>query len=155
MKKLLLILVFLLGQVASAQDSKRACNFIIAVDEDIALALANSTIILSQGNNNLRTIHFNYYPGNLSMNQTDYNEIMQFKGTILLKFDYYEYLKGQQKVMNYEIEMAKIWFEQPYLILNIYNTNKKKYRKLESLKGKEYTFQLKYSTGQMLRVRKK
>lgn len=81
------------------------------------------------------------------MNQTDYDEI--------IKFDYYEYVKDQRKVINYEIEMGKIWFEQPYLILNIYNINKKKYKKLESLKGKEYTFELKYSTGQMLRVRKR
>lgn len=155
MKKLLLILVFLLAQVTSAQDSKKASNFIITMDENIALTLANSKIILSQGNNILRTIQFTYYPGNLSMNQTDYEGIMKFEGTILLKFDYYEYLKDEQKVKNYEIEMGKIWLEQPYLILNIYNTNEKKYRKLEPLKGKEYTFELQYPAGQMLRVRKK
>ncbi|OXE97148.1 hypothetical protein BC749_108240 [Flavobacterium araucananum] len=155
MKKLLLILVFLLGQVASAQDSKRASNFIITIDENIITTLANSKIILSQGNNIVRTIQFTYYPGSLSMNQADYDEIMKFEGTILLKFDYYEYLKDEQKIINYEIETGKIWFEQPYLILKIYNTNKKKYRKLEPLKGKEYTFELQYSTGQMLRIRKK
>ncbi|AWG26928.1 hypothetical protein [Flavobacterium kingsejongi] len=155
MKKIILILVCIFCEIALAQDAKRTFNFIITVDENIATTLHGGEIILSKANDIFRTIHLTYDPGNLSMNQTDYDEIIKFDGSITLKFDYHEYVKDEQKVINYEIEMGKIWFEQSYLILNILNTNKKKYKKVEPLQGKEYTFELQYPTGQMLRVRKK
>lgn len=51
--------------------------------------------------------------------------------------------------------MDKNWF-QTFIVLKIYNTTKKKYRKLFTpLKGKEYTYELEYAGGQMLQIRKK
>ncbi|MBY8963194.1 hypothetical protein KJK34_10560 [Flavobacterium sp. D11R37] len=51
--------------------------------------------------------------------------------------------------------MDKNWF-QTFIVLKIYNTTKKKYRKLFTpLKGKEYTYELEYAGGQMLQIQKK
>jgi hypothetical protein len=76
---------------------------------------------------------------------------------LFLQFDYYQNsVKGKQELYNYEIEMEKNWFEQSFVILKIYNLDKKKYRKrLEPLsKDRKYTFDLETSQGQMIRIRK-
>ena len=66
-------------------------------------------------------------------------------------------IKLWKEIYNYEIEIGKNWFEQTFVILKIYNLDKKKYKKrLAPLsKDKKYTFDLETSEGQMIRVRKR
>ena len=142
-----------------AQENRKNFDFIVCVDEEIATSLSRPVIIAKQGTNVLKRIDVSYHPGNLSLGSEDYNTIFSEQEiTLFLQFDYYQYSsKGQQTVYNYEIELGKNWFEQTFVILKIYNLDKRKYRKkLDPLsKDKNYNFDLETSQGQMIRIRKR
>jgi len=154
-----LILCLFVYQVSTAQENRKSFDFIISVDEKIAKTLSRPAIIVKQGTNILEKIDIQYHPGNLSLSAEDYNMIfLEQEITLFLQFDYYQYSsKGKQEIYNYEIEIGKNWFEQSFVILKIYNTHKKKYRKrFDPLsKDKSYTFELETSQGQMIRVKKR
>jgi len=145
-------------QFSIAQENRKSFDFIINVDAEIAKTLFKPVIIVKKNGNVLKKIEIGYYPGNLSLSTADYNMIFSEQETILFfQFDYYRNsVKGKQELYNYEIEMGKNWFEQSFVILKIYNLDKKKYRKrLEPLsKDRKYTFDLETSQGQMIRIRK-
>lgn len=156
MKNIFLVLfVCLLTDLTYGQD-KRSFNFIIVVDETIVPNLSNSRLLMKKENELLSTINIEYWPGNLSLTHTDYNLILNTDNDLYLKFDYYDYSMGLQKVYNYEIKIGKNWFEKSYLILKIYNTNKKKYRKIISpVKGTNYTFEIDYGGGSAIQIRRR
>jgi hypothetical protein len=62
----------------------------------------------------------------------------------------------KKKSCNFVIEYNKIWLQDLYNILRLYNLEEGKYKnKIEPLsKSKNYTFEVESSRGQMLRVRK-
>jgi len=160
MKKFVsLILCLFIYQISMAQDNRKHYDFIISVDEEIVKTLTKPKIIIRQGADIVKTIDVKYHPGNLSLSCEDFNLISSNeKGTLFLQFDFYQYSpKGKQEIYNYEIEMGKNWFEQLFVILSIYNLDKRKYRKiLDPLsKDKNYTFDLETSQGQMIRIRKR
>lgn len=146
-------------QISMAQENIKKFDFIICVDEEIATSLTRPVIIAKQGVNVLKRIEISYYAGNLSLSSEDYNMIFSEQEiTLYLQFDYYQYSsKGQQEIYNYEIEIGKNWFEKTFVILKIYNLDKKKYKKrLAPLsKDKNYTFDLETSDGQIIRIRKR
>lgn len=159
MRKLIFsILCILICGASKAQDDIKNLEFIITIDEEIAKTLFNPMIIVKNDEDVLKKVSISYYPGNLSLATKDYDMIFsEQKDTLFLKFDYYQYSsKGKQQVYNYEIEIGENWFEQTFIILKLYNLDKKKYRKiLEPLsKYKNYTFDLETSQGQMMRIRK-
>jgi hypothetical protein len=142
-----------------AQENRKSFDFIVCVDEEIATSLTRPVIIAKQGTNVLKRIDISYHAGNLSLSSEDYNMIFSEQEiTLFLQFDYYQYSsKGKQEIYNYEIEIGKNWFEKTFVILKIYNLDKRKYRKkLDPLsKDKNYTFDLEISDGQMIRIRKR
>lgn len=154
-----ILLLLLIHQVSEAQENKKCFNFIVNIDDEIVTTLSRPVILLKQDSNLLKKIDIGYLPGNLSLNTEDFNSFFSIKETTLfLQFYYYQYsIKGKQEVYNYEIEIGKNWFEQSFVILKIYNLDKKKYKNiLEPLsKDKNYTFDLETSQGQMIRIRKK
>ena len=157
MKKLLFLFLFVF-QISIAQDSRKDFDFIISIDEEIANTLYKPQIIVKQGIKILKRIDIKYHPGNLSLYSEDFNFFSDEKHTLLLQFNYYQYSsKGKQKSYHYEIEIGRNWFEQSFIVLKIYNLDKKKYRKkLTPLsKDKKYTFDLETSQGQMIRIRKR
>ena len=160
MKKCVYWILFLfICQISMAQENRKNFDFIVCVDGEIVTSLTKPVIIVKQGMNVLKRIDINYYAGNLSLSSEDYNLILSEQEiTLFLQFDYYQYSsKGKQEIYNYEIEIGKNWFEQTFVILKIYNLDKKKYKKrLTPLsKDKKYTFDLETSEGQMIRVRKR
>lgn len=160
MKKCMCWILFLfVCQISMAQENRKNFDFIVCVDEEIATSLTKPVIIVKQGTNVLKRIDINYHAGNLSLSSEDYNLIFSEQEiTLFLQFDYYQYSsKGEQEIYNYEIEIGKNWFEQTFVILKIYNLDKKKYKKrLAPLsKDKKYTFDLETPEGQMIRVRKR
>ena len=172
MKKCVYWILFLfICQISMAQENRKNFDFIVCVDGEIVTSLTKPVIIVKQGMNVLKRIDINYYAGNLSLSSEDYNLILSEQEiTLFLQFDYYQYSsKGKQEIYNYEIEtdypflrririeIGKNWFEQIFVILKIYNLDKKKYKKrLAPLsKDKKYTFDLETSEGQMIRVRKR
>lgn len=153
------VLCLFVYQFSMAQENRKSFDFIISVDEEIATSLSRPVIIAKQSTNVLKRIDISYHAGNLSLSSEDYNMIFSEQEiTLFLQFDYYQYSsKGKQEIYNYEIEIGKNWFEQTFVILKIYNLDKKKYRKrFDPLsKDKNYTFELNTSQGQMLRIKKR
>lgn len=153
------ILCLFVYQFSMAQENRKIFDFIVCVDEEIATSLTRPVIVAKQGTNVLKRIDVSYHAGNLSLSSEDYNMIFSEQEiTLFLQFDYYQYSsKGKLEIYNYEIEIGKNWFEKTFVILKIYNLNKRKYRKkLDPLsKDKNYTFDLETSDGQMIRIRKR
>lgn len=153
------VLCLFVYQFSMAQENRKSFDFIVCVDEEIATSLTRPVIIAKQGTNVLKRIDISYHAGNLSLSSEDYNMIFSEQEiTLFLQFDYYQYSsKGKQEIYNYEIEIGKNWFEKTFVILKIYNLDKRKYRKkLDPLsKDKNYTFDLEISDGQMIRIRKR
>lgn len=158
MRNLLLTLIILISLNSFSQNEKVNFNFIICIDEHIVSKLQSPTILVKKNEQVIKSIDLSYYPGSLTMYKNNFIELNQLNNDeiIYLCFSYNDYSNNNQNILFYEVEMGKNWFNTSYLILNLYNTFKKKYRKkLEPLSGKEYTFDLETSNGQMIRLRKK
>ena len=161
MKKYVFCVLYLfLFKFSMAQEDRKKFDFIISVDEEIVKKISKSLIIVKQGESVLKKINVSYYPGNLSIASEDYDMIFSDQGTSLfIQFDYYQYsFNGEQEIYNYEIEIGRNLLQpQSFVILKIYNLDKKKYRKrFDPLsKDKNYTFELDGSEGQMLRIKKR
>ncbi|MET3035420.1 hypothetical protein ABXT08_04920 [Chryseobacterium sp. NRRL B-14859] len=157
MKKTLILLLSIFYVQFFFSQEKINFDIIITVDEKILSTLYNPEIIIKSKNDELiDNIKVGYYPGNFTMDAKSYNNLLlKTDAQIYLKFQQYEYSKnGKQDIRTYEIKIGKSWFEEKYVILYIYNTNAKKYRKLTPLsKDKSYTFEITTSNGQMIRVK--
>jgi len=153
-KNIIVFFICLFAGSAYGQD-KSNFDFIIVVDETIVTSLSNTRLLIRKGNELLSNMDVSYKPGNLSLNVADYNLIANSNDDLYLKFDYYDYSRGKQETYNYDIKIGKNWFEKSYLILRIYNTNKKKYKKkLIPVKGINYVFEIDYGGGSAIQVRK-
>ncbi|ATN06407.1 hypothetical protein CRN76_13850 [Chryseobacterium indologenes] len=157
MKKTLIFLLSIFYVQFFFSQEKINFDIIVAVDEKIIPILYNPEIIIKSKNDELiDTIKVGYYPGNFTVDAKSYNNLLlKTDAQIYLKFQRYEYSKnGKQDIRTYEIKIGKSWFEEKYVILYIYNTDVKKYRKLTPLsKDKSYTFEITTSNGQMIRVK--
>lgn len=154
--RLVILLVCLnLCIVVSSQEIKRF-DFVITIDGEFAKNLYNAKVILVRNGGATREFDINYYPGNLSLKKSDYDSILLLDDfdTVFLKFDNYKYsLSGKQSIKNYKIEIGKNWFQQLYLILKIYRT--KHSSKLGVVdKMNDYSFDIEYPSGAMIRVKK-
>lgn len=159
MKKYFYLTIFLfISQMSVAQINIKR-DFIICIDEKIVTSLINPTIIVKRDTSVLKEIEINYHAGEISLNSEDYNTILcELPNTIFLKFDYYQYSnKGKQNIYNYEIEMERNWFEQTFVILYLYNLDKKKYiKKYKKIFGhfskeQEYILNIETSEGEIIR----
>lgn len=157
MKNIIMVFMIFFSFQHSFSQEIKVFDFVISIDEEIVKTLYNSTFVVKHESNIVSTVNVKYHPGNLSLEAKDFaNLFSNPDNKVYLKFDYYEYIKGSQEIYNYEIEVGKNWFEQQYVILKIYNLEKKKYRKrLEPLsKDQNYTFDIDTSSGQVMRIRK-
>lgn len=149
--KLCLTVVLITVGKLNAQENTRA-NVIVCIDGEIIKALYSPKLEVLDSNGIKKDIEIGYVPGSLLMDNNDYR-FLQSKDKFLLVFSIQDKDRGFR---SYEIEAGKGWLSMSYIILNIYNTENKKYKnKLFPLPGKNYTFELEYSGGQMLRPRKK
>ncbi len=158
MRKCVFVVLFLfVYQVSIAQEKIKSIDIIIFVDEEIVTSLSKPVIIAKEGKSVLKRIDISYHVGNLSLSAEDYYMIFSNQEkTLFIQFDYYQYSsKGKQEVYNYEIEIGKNWLKQTFVVLKIYNLDKKKYKKRFAplSKDKNYTFELSTSEGQMLRIK--
>ena len=158
MRKCVFVVLFLfVYQVSIAQEKIKSFDIIIFVDEEIVTSLSKPVIIAKEGKSVLKRIDISYHVGNLSLSAEDYYMIFSNQEkTLFIQFDYYQYSsRGKQQVYNYEIEIGKNWLKQTFVVLKIYNLDKKKYKKRFAplSKDKNYTFELSTSEGQMLRIK--
>jgi len=143
-----------------AQDdlTVKGIDFIVSIDGDIVKSIHRPKIVAFDPGLGKKSISVSYHPGNLSLDKSDMDYLWSADDSVklFLTFEYYHYTpKGNQHVSNYEIAMAKSWLEQKYLVLYILNTRKKPNKGIVPLPGKDYTFELDYPGGQMIKLRKK
>lgn len=154
----IVILALLITTSIFSQETKNI-DFIVVVDEEIVTNSLGIKFSITSKDGNSREIETvtGYYPGNLSMRKSDYDDLISDKiQGIILRLHYNPYINGKSFNYTYEIEVGKSWFEQSFVILKIYNLDKKRYkRRFDPLsKNKNYTFELTTSEGQMLRIKK-
>lgn len=137
--------------ITSAQESFEL-DLIIMIDDELVFGgLARSQILID----NEDAIELSYHPGNLSFSQSDYDRLKEAKSdSLTLTFDYYDD-GGKLDLCNYKIPFFKSWLDHYFIVLRIYNLDKKKYRKAFKPLDAErnYTYELDYPGGSMRRIR--
>lgn len=144
--------------ISTKLQAQKNINIIISIDDRVvAGSLSGIQLIAFLGSDSLRTVTANYYPGNLSLSETDYNHLLDTSvKSVFLAFNYIEHCKNNQKTYHYEIDLQKGWLTHYYYVLRIYNTDKSKYKKLFTpLEGKSYTYEYDYPGGSIKRIMKK
>lgn len=161
-RKIILLVLTVFGYLAllaQEKDGGRGVDFIISIDGDIVKTIYRPKIVILDSDTDIKSVSVSYHPGDLSLAKSDRDYLLSLGDSVklLLKFEYYEYTtRGNQDVLNYEIEIGRDWLEQAYMVLYIYNTDKKTYKgKLKPIPGRNYTFELDYPGGQMIRLREK
>jgi hypothetical protein len=139
------------------QEVKKNLDLIIVIDDKIADgSIASPKIQLVSGSGK-EIIYVNYYPGNLSLAESDYSKILSDStGIINLDFTYSEYVGQNQITYSYEIELKREWLEDYFNILRIYNLNKEKYKGYSaSGVGKHYAYDLESPSHSRLSIKTK
>lgn len=154
MKKLAVVLVLILGSLElTYSQATHDVNFILLINDELPIGtIANSRIIIKESE-----IEVLYHPGSLAFGEENFRKVMAAGDSMILAFDYYEYKGGKQSIFNYRLPFYKNWLDQRYLVMKVYQLDKKKYKGVfQPLdKDRNYTFELAYPGGQMLRSRGK
>ncbi|WP_207515622.1 hypothetical protein [Longitalea luteola] len=130
LKIFVLILALVSIPRAYSQENNKNLDLIIVIDESVSVNTISNFKIRVTSSNTEDIIASSYYPGNLVLKQTDYAKMMTDTArTILLEFDYNEYVNNKHLTYHYSIEFKKSWFRELFNILRIYNLDKKKYKK--------------------------
>jgi len=130
---------------AYAQDERKSLDLIIIINGNIAVGSIAALHIERVTGRDKEGIAANYYPGNLSLTQADYDKLMSDSTKLInLKFTSYEYKGQNQTVYNYDIELKKEWLRDYFNILRIYDLNKKQYKGKYSPSGvgKNYAYEI-------------
>jgi hypothetical protein len=130
---------------AYGQDVRKNLDFIIVIDDNIAVGSIVSLQIELVSETSKEAIAASYYPGSLSLTESDYGKIMSDSTkAINLKFIHYEYVGQNQVTYNYDIELKREWLKDYFNILRIYDLNKKKYKAKYSPSGpgKNYAYEI-------------
>jgi hypothetical protein len=138
-------------------NAQKNINLIISIDDDIAVgSLSGLKLVAITTNGGKEVINADYYPGNLALSDNDYKKLLDTGiKTVHLVFNYTEQQNQKQQSYSYEIDLNKGWLQHYYYILRIYNTTKKKYRKMFIVpKGKGYVYEFDYPGGSTKLIRK-
>ncbi|WP_340049157.1 hypothetical protein [Sphingobacterium sp. MYb382] len=150
MKLALILIMFYVGELKGQNIAR--INAIICLDGEIVKKIYSPKLEVLDKGDLKRDIGLGYFPGNISIDSNDYR-LLKSKDSFSLIFSMQAIGGG---VQNYEVEAGKDWLNLDYIIVNIYNTDNKKYKnKLYPLPGRKYTYELEYPGGQMLRPRRK
>lgn len=151
-------LIALLFCYAKINAQQKNIDLIISIDDGIAVgSLSGLKLVAISTNGNKETINADYYPGNLTLSDNDYKKLLDTGiKTVHLVFNYAEHQNPRQPSYNYEIDLNKGWLQHYYYILRIYNTTKKKYRKMFTVpEGKTYVYEFDYPGGSTKLIRKR
>jgi len=136
---------FLICAQIYGQDARKSLDFIIVINDNIAVGSISSLQIELVSERGKEVIAASYYPGNLSLTEIDYNKLMSDSSkAVKLKFINYEYTGQNQAAYNYDIEVKREWLRDYFNILRIYDLDKKKYkaRYEPSGVGKNYAYEI-------------
>lgn len=159
MKELIMLLVFCFSSLTAFGQDNKDFNFILVIDDTVWITYTNLKIEIRDNTDALKhTISALYYPGNLSLEEEDYEKILEAKGdSMALIIDYDEQGKKTVKNSVFELPFTASWLNNYFMVMKIYNLDNKQYKGVfEPLsKEKNYTYELNYPGGQMLRIRNK
>lgn len=149
----ILFLCFFVSNVSIGQSIKKKLNLIILIDQKVIIGDLYQIKLYSGG----KTFSVSYEPGNLTI--LDPSNIFSKIDSLPLTLSFYYNVYNKKDLAysySYEIPLKKAWLEQSFIILRIYNTDRKPYKKIYyPLKGLNYTFELDLPTGSINRVTKK
>ena len=125
--KLLILLIAITARFSYGQH----LNMVIQVNEKLVISeISGVKLNFENIDKTKSSILVGYNPGELILEDGNWTKIRSDSTQkINLTFDYYTYKGAQQRIRNYSVEMEKYHFDQPYLILNIYDFRDRKYRK--------------------------
>lgn len=111
------------------QEVRKSLDLIIVIDDNIAVGSIVSLQIELVSGASKEAIAASYYPGSLSLTESDYDKLMSDSTKVInLKFIHYEYVGQSQITYNYDIELKREWLADYFNILRIYDLDKKKYK---------------------------
>lgn len=154
MKKInIVVVIILIAFIRSfGQNMERRINFVISIDGNIVRSIIDANILID----NNQHIELGYMPGELILSNDDFEKLINNSNSYHLIFDYYEFAGKKQLIHHYEIELKKVWFEQSFIVLRIYNMDKKINKKtFYPLEGKEYTYEVDLPSNSITRIKKK
>ena len=156
MKRIVLFLCILSASTAYSQN--RDFNFILSVDNDLRNVYVDEFEVTDMEGNR-QSIRVNYTPGNLSMNEGDFQKLASENiVNMALKASYIKQCGDDTETFDYDIGDFKLaWLTKGnHFILYIYNMSTKNYRRIyHPLPNKNFTFEYDWSEGSMRRVQKK
>lgn len=159
MRKLNLLILFFLSLVSSyGQDGNRDFNFILVIDDEVWISYTNLKIKIEDKAGSVSYVEGLYYPGNLSFEKESYEKLLTANAdSMTLRIDYREYEGKKTKDYIFELPFSPKWLDYYFIVIRVYNMNKKEYKGVfEPLdKDRNYTYEMDYPGGQMLRVRNK
>ncbi|MGO3708258.1 hypothetical protein [Mesonia hippocampi] len=119
--KLLLLLLFLTVNSVSSQE-EQSVNVVLIIDDK----LITDNIVFNFNKNESENFEYIYSVGkSLVLPKSFFNS-----SKLNLSFDYFGTLKENQKKYSYDIDFKKGWIHNTsFLIIRIYNLDKKKYYK--------------------------
>lgn len=152
MRKAVIIVCLLLSTCKSFCQENKEMNFILMINEKLASgSIANPRILTTMG----EEIGIVYYPGKIMFDINEYNLLLSSEDSLLLAFDYQDFSEEDQSLSNFTLPFSKTWLNQSFTIMRVYHLEKKKYKGVfEPLDEKRnYTFELEYPGGQIMRLR--
>lgn len=150
------MLFFISYYKVSGQQYNKELDFVIVIDENVWITTTYFKVIMNK-TSGLDTVTASYYPGSLSIMQSDYDKLLsQEVKSVNLELIYYGHATKKQNIYKYEIEIKKPWLQDYFNVLRIYNLDNKKYKKFSPIaEGKNYTYELDSPSHSFRRVRNK
>ncbi|MDF2932637.1 MAG: hypothetical protein K0R36_1968 [Chryseobacterium sp.] len=138
LKKYIYLGLFFLTNYVFSQNQK--INMIILIDERICTSIYDFRI--SDPKTNVEIITGKYLPGDLIFDLKNYNELKKYD-VIDYKISFDAILNIDKDIVSkrsFNLEIPKFFLYKDYIIVNIFNLNKKVYKKKYSklAKNKEY-----------------
>jgi hypothetical protein len=128
MKKVIVLFAAMFIFLVSLFSQNKIIDLIITIDKEIVTAVSNEHFVIVDtiGNKN-DTIRVFYFPGHLSIKETDFDNIVKNTNVIF----YFSVGKSRKnKIINeiYHIDYKREWFFTTYSLLHIYNFETKEYK---------------------------
>lgn len=142
---LILLIILMFGLSANAQIQNKNLDFILLVNDKVYNQYGTFKFVRFH-NGNSYEVKANYWPGNLTIRESDYNQIVDATKTdsLYLHITDDRYIDGKLLNDQYTIKYQGKWLQDTYNILRIYNLNNKEYKQrfANVSKGKNYVYEL-------------
>lgn len=114
----------------------------VVVVDGVALYVGDFRILFTNESGKPDSIRAWYHPGNLSFDKDDYEKIL-LSSSVVLKISHSPYdKKGRRKGYSYEIKVDKHFFEDSFFVIQIYNQDKRRYRRFFDFSERSYVYDI-------------